>query len=58
MTVAQLATIREYGLERVQRVTEALKQQVRADHADGVSVTRLARTANVSPATIGNWIKS
>ncbi len=57
MTVEQLATIREYGLERLQRVTEALKEQVRSDYADGVSVKRLARVANVSRATIATWVK-
>jgi len=58
MPVEQLADIREYGLERLQRVTEALKNRVRSDYADGVSVKRLARLANVSRATISSWVKS
>jgi hypothetical protein len=57
MPVEQLATIREYGLERLQRVTEALKERVRADYASGVSVKRLARLANVSRGTIASWVK-
>jgi len=58
MSVEQLATIREYGLERLQRVTEALKERVRSDYAAGVSVKRLARLANVSRGTIATWVKS
>jgi AraC-like DNA-binding protein len=58
MPVEQLATIREYGLERLQRVTDALKTRVRSDYADGVSVKRLARQANVSRKTIATWIKN
>lgn len=58
MPVEQLATIREYGLERLQRVTEAMKQRVRADYANGVSVKRLARQAHVSRKTITAWVKS
>ena len=57
MTLEQLATIREYGLERLQHVTDALKERVRADYAAGVSVKRLARTANVSRGTIATWVK-
>jgi hypothetical protein len=57
MPVEQLATIREYGLERLQRVTDALKEQVRADYASGVSVKRLARLAKVSRGTIRSWVK-
>ena len=57
MTLEQLATIREYGLERLQHVTDALKERVRADYAAGVSVKRLARTANVGRGTIATWVK-
>jgi hypothetical protein len=57
MTLEQLATIREYGLERVQQVTDALKERVRSDYAAGISVKRLARTANVSRGTIATWLK-
>ena len=57
MSVEQLATIREYGLERVQQVTDALKERVRTDYAEGVSVKRLARLANVSRGTIAAWVK-
>jgi transposase-like protein len=56
MSGEQLATIRDYGLERLHKVTEALKTQVRAEHANGVPIKRLARTAGVTRRTIYAWI--
>jgi transposase-like protein len=57
MSVEQLATIRDYGLERLQKVTEAMKTRIREEYAQGVSVKRLARSAGVTRRTIYLWVK-
>lgn len=56
MSVEQLASIRDYGLEKVHQVTEALRARVREDYAAGVSVKKLARQCGVTRATIYSWI--
>jgi transposase-like protein len=57
MSVEQLATIRDYGLERLQKVTEAMKTRIRDEYEQGVSVKRLARSAGVTRRTIYLWVK-
>jgi transposase-like protein len=57
MSVEQLATIRDYGLERLQQVTEAMKTRIRDEYEQGVSVKRLARSAGVTRRTIYLWVK-
>jgi transposase-like protein len=57
MSVEQLATIRDYGLERLQKVTEAMKTRIREEYEQGVSVKRLARSAGVTRRTIYLWVK-
>ena len=57
MSVEQLATIRDYGLERLQKVTEAMKTRIRDEYAQGASVKRLARSAGVTRRTIYLWVK-
>jgi transposase-like protein len=57
MSVEQLATIRDYGLERLQKVTEAMKTRIRDEYQQGVSVKRLARSAGVTRRTIYLWVK-
>jgi hypothetical protein len=56
MTVEQLATIREYGLERVHTVTESLKTAVKREHGLGVNIKKLSRQAGVSRPTIYAWL--
>jgi transposase-like protein len=57
MSVEQLATIRDYGLERLQQVTEAMKTRIRDEYEQGASVKRLARSAGVTRRTIYLWVK-
>jgi transposase-like protein len=57
MSVEQLATIRDYGLERLQKVTEAMKTRIREEYEQGASVKRLARSAGVTRRTIYLWVK-
>ena len=56
MPLEQLTVIREHALDRVNRVTEAMKVQVRAEHLKGVPVKKIARKANVSRPTVYAWL--
>lgn len=56
MSVEQLATIRTYGIERVNTVTGVLKKQIKKAHEEGVDIKRLARNANVTRPTIYSWL--
>jgi transposase-like protein len=56
MTVTQLALIRELGLEKVETVTDALKEQVRQEHHQGANIKNLARQAGVTRPTIYSWL--
>ena len=57
MNLDQLATSREYGLERVHKVTQAMKRRVRQEYADGTEIKRLARLAKVTRRTIYKWLE-
>lgn len=56
MSVSQLAQIRDYGLDRVQTVTEVMKIRVREEAAEGAEIKKLARQAGVTRQTIYSWI--
>ena len=56
MTVSQLAQIRDYGLDRVQTVTEVMKRRVKEQAAEGAEIKKLARQAGVTRQTIYSWI--
>jgi len=57
MTIAQLCDLREWQLERLDRVTAELKQQVRAQAEQGKNVSNLAKEANVTRRTIYAWLE-
>ena len=57
MNLSQLADSREFGLERVHKVTEAMKRQVRQEYAAGTNIKRLARSAKVTRRTIYKWLE-
>jgi hypothetical protein len=57
MSLDQLATIREYGLEKLDTVTEHLKSKAREEHAAGDNIRRLARRASVTPRTMYKWLE-
>ena len=56
MDAEQLATIREYALNRVHMVTEALKQAVKDEHNQGTDIKKIARKAGVTRRTIYAWL--
>lgn len=58
MSVQQLADIRAFGIERVETVTGALREQVIASHDNGAGIKQLAREAGTSPSTISAWLKA
>lgn len=57
MTIAQLCDLREWQLERLDRVTAELKQQVRAQAEQGKNISSLAKEANVTRRTIYAWLE-
>lgn len=56
MTTEHLASIREYALNRVQLVTDALKKSVREEHKNGTNIKKIARKSGVTRATIYAWL--
>jgi transposase-like protein len=56
MSVTQLAQIRDYGLDRVQTVTEVMKIRVREEAAEGAEIKKLAKQAGVTRQTIYSWL--
>jgi len=56
MTLPQLADIRAQGIERVDAVTNSLKQQVKVAHNEGVNIQKIARQAGVTRPTIYSWL--
>jgi hypothetical protein len=56
MPLEQLTAIREHALDRVHKVTEAMKLQAKVEHQNGVPVKKIARKANVSRPTVYAWL--
>ena len=57
MSVEQLGDIRDFALLKLESVSEALRARVRAEHAEGVEISTLAKRAGVSRNTIAQWVK-
>lgn len=57
MPLDQLGDIRDFALLKLERVSDALRARVRAEHAEGVEVSVLAKKAGVSRNTIHQWLK-
>jgi transcriptional regulator with XRE-family HTH domain len=57
MSVEQLGDIRDFALLKLEAVSEALRDRVRAEHAEGVEISTLAKKAGVSRNTISQWVK-
>jgi len=57
MSIDKLGDIRDFALLKLEAVSEALRQRVRAEHAEGVEISVLAKRAGVSRNTIVQWIK-
>jgi hypothetical protein len=57
LSLDQLADLRVWQLERLERVTEALKARVKAEHTQGDNIMRLAKKLAVTRATAYSWVK-
>jgi len=56
MSVQQLGDTREYAINRLELVTEALQQKVKDEYTKGTSITKIAKQSNVTRATIYAWL--
>jgi transposase-like protein len=52
----QLADLRAWQLERLERVSQALRARVRAEHTPGDNIKRLAKKLGVTRATVYAWL--
>lgn len=52
----QLADLRDWQLERLERVTGELRRRVHSRHQEGANIQALAKKAGVTRATIYKWI--
>ena len=57
LSLDQLADLRVWQLERLERVTEALKARVKAEHTQGDNIRHLAKKLGVTRATVYSWVK-
>jgi hypothetical protein len=57
MSIDKLGDIRDYALLKLEAVSEALRTRVKAEHAEGVEISVLAKKAGVSRNTIAQWVK-
>lgn len=56
LTLEQLGDIRAWQLERLERVSQALRARVRAEHQEGDNIQKLAKKIGVTRATIYAWL--
>jgi transposase-like protein len=57
LTLAQLADLREWQLERLEKVTTALRSRVQTAYAEGATVKALAKQAGVTRRTVYAWLQ-
>jgi len=57
MTIEQLSVIRKQGLNKVDTVTQAMRDHVRDEHANGTPILKLAKKAGVTRPTIYSWLE-
>jgi transposase-like protein len=57
LNLSQLADLREWQLERLEKVTTALKRRVQAEYAEGANVKALAKKAGVTRRTVYAWLQ-
>jgi transposase-like protein len=55
MNIQQLADLRAWQLERLERVSQALRARVRAEYTPGQNVKALAKKLGVTRATVYAW---
>jgi transposase-like protein len=56
MSMGQLADLRAWQLERLERVSQALRARVRAEHTQGDNIKQLAKKLGVTRATVYAWL--
>jgi len=56
MTLQQLADLREWQLERLEKVTTALRARVQTEYEATANVKALAKKAGVTRRTIYAWL--
>ena len=56
MPLDQLAHIRSDGMERVDQITEVIKQKVIEERDNGTPITKIAAIAGVTRPTVYSWI--
>jgi hypothetical protein len=56
MTLSQLADLREWQLERLEKVTQNLRERVREEYEAGTNIKALAKKAGVTRRTIYAWL--
>jgi transposase-like protein len=56
MTLSQLADLREWQLERLEKVTHNLRERVREEYEAGTNIKALAKKAGVTRRTIYSWL--
>jgi transposase-like protein len=56
LTLEQLGDTRAWQLERLERVSQALRARVRAEHTEGDNIKALAKKLGVTRATVYAWL--
>ena len=56
LSTEQLADLRAWQLERMERVSQALRARVRAEYVQGDNIKRLAKKLGVTRATVYAWL--
>jgi DNA-binding phage protein len=56
-SLQQLADLRIWQLERLERVTSELRCKVRDEYRDGANIKQLAKKAGVTRRTIYAWLE-
>lgn len=56
MTLEQLADLREWQLERLEKVTAELRARVKQAYEEGMNIKTIAKKAGVTRRTIYSWL--
>ena len=57
MPLEQLGDMRDFALVRLETMSEALRDRVRAEHDAGVEISVIAKKARVSRQMVTAWVK-
>jgi len=56
LTLEQLGDLRAWQMERLERVSQALRARVRAEYTKGDNIQKLAKKLGVMRSTIYAWL--